>query len=125
MTALHHASEGGHSAVVELLLNKKADIEMPGNDGKSPLVSAAATGAVHVVELLLRRNASLRSRGAGEVTALHWAAFNGCIDVVDLLLQKKAAVNAVNIDGRTAPSSCSDGRVISGRRIVVAQECCH
>ena len=56
-TPLPWAAEGGHEAVVKLLLEKGAELETKDNDGWTPLSWAAEKGHEAVVKLLLEKGA--------------------------------------------------------------------
>jgi ankyrin repeat protein len=102
MAALHHACEGGHTGVAELLLNGRANIEASGAHRMTPLICAAATGKLPTTQFLIKRRASVRSTDEHGMNALHWAAFNGHTEIVDLLLQKRVSIRSTNEQGRTA-----------------------
>jgi len=51
-TALHDAVARGHLAVVKVLLNAKARIDVEGHDGKLPIDLARAAGNAEIVKLL-------------------------------------------------------------------------
>ncbi|KAI0295462.1 ankyrin repeat-containing domain protein, partial [Russula brevipes] len=75
----------GHLQVMELLLERGADVDMQTISG--PLLHIALChGEVKVVRLLLRHNADVHARGTWDWTALHWASGNGRWSVVKLLL---------------------------------------
>lgn len=57
MTALHIASEHGHEAVVQLLLDKGAELEAKDDNGWTALHFAAEEGHEAIVQLLLDRGA--------------------------------------------------------------------
>jgi ankyrin repeat protein len=96
-TALQAAAEGGHLAVVERLLQEKADINAAAgrSNGRTALQAAAGGGHLAVVERLLQGKADVNAT-AGESgrTALQAAAEGGHLAVVEQLLQEKADVNA-------------------------------
>jgi hypothetical protein len=102
-TGLHLASENGHEAVVKLLLETKADVNVQDNDGGTALYLAARHGHEAVVKLLLEAKAdvNVQDNYVG-VTALHRAALNGHEAVVKLLLEAKTDVNVRNDYGMTA-----------------------
>lgn len=90
-TALIVASNNGHVAVVNFLVDTGAHLELPDNNGKGPLHRAAQAGRVAVVEALLAAGADRESRTYVGETPLLLAAINGRLDVVRVLL--RAEVN--------------------------------
>lgn len=61
-TALTLACAGGHEELVELLLNRGADIEHRDKKGFTPLILAATAGHEKVVEILLNHNADIEAQ---------------------------------------------------------------
>lgn len=55
------ATLSGHIGIVELLLEKAADINLPNNEGWTPLIVAAGTGRLDLVELLVAKGAKVDS----------------------------------------------------------------
>jgi ankyrin repeat protein len=53
--ALHYAADYGQVEVVQLLLEKKANIDLPDKFGITPLLTAIYEGHVEVVDLLLKK----------------------------------------------------------------------
>jgi hypothetical protein len=95
-TALMEAAANGRVEVVQLLLNKGADIEA---QGSAALVFAVEKGHVGVVKLLLDKGANVHvterdSRGA-TTPLIVVAARNGHVGVVAALLDKCVDINAV------------------------------
>ena len=84
-TPLWIAALKGHKDVVNLLLNKGAEIDKRDDYGKTPL-HVAAWGHLHVVELFLDRGAQHDSRNRGGRAPLHMAAEGGHKDVVKVFL---------------------------------------
>ena len=62
-TALHHASQSGRTAIVELLLSNGADIHTRNFYGETPLHSAVWGGNLEVVKLLVEAGSDLDARG--------------------------------------------------------------
>jgi hypothetical protein len=91
-SALAHAAGQGHAEVVELLLERGADIE--GGGGLSPLACAARKGRDEIVRLLVGRGADIEGDTGGPGTALFQASAEGHPSTVGLLLEFGAAVNA-------------------------------
>jgi hypothetical protein len=89
-TPLSWAARNGHEEVVELLLEKGAELE---SYGRTPLSWAAWNGHEAVVE-----GAELESYSR---TPLSWAARNGHKAVVELLLEKGAELETKDTYGLT------------------------
>ena len=81
---LTEAAIGGHTAVVQLLLNRGASAS------DAALTVASQTGHLEVVKLLLRHRGSAKQASGDEPNALHMAARFGHVEVAELLLAKGA-----------------------------------
>ncbi|KAL8802033.1 MAG: hypothetical protein Q9200_006727 [Gallowayella weberi] len=114
--SLKSAAKGGHLAVVERLLQEKADVNAAAgyDGGRTALQAAAGGGHLAVVERLLQEKADVNA-GAADYdgrTALQAAAGGGHLAVVERLLQEKADVNAAAAGydgGRTALQAAAGG----------------
>jgi len=103
-TSLITAVENGDTEVVQLLLDKGADIETENYDGSTALIWAAANGHTEVVKLLLDKGANIQARNVHGHTALVMAAAYDRTEVVQLLLDNGADIEAEGFDGQTALS---------------------
>ena len=97
--ALMHAATLGHTAIVLMLLEASASVDLLCNKGRTALMWAARNGHTAVVLALLQASASvdLLCNGpagfSGGCTALMWAARNGHTAVVLALLQASSSVD--------------------------------
>ena len=82
---LYYASDIGLEAVVQMLLEHKAGVNVQDRYGRTALYRAAGNGHEAVVKLLLEAKADVNVQGGNVQTALHWAAVNGREAVVKLL----------------------------------------
>ena len=100
-TALH--GNLNHTDVVQLLIDKGADINVMSNNAflATPLQSAIAMGWTDAAKLLIARNANVNCRGEGGGSPLHEAAGNGQIELAKLLLDHGANLNAKDDHGKT------------------------
>ncbi|KAI9782990.1 MAG: hypothetical protein M1816_001650 [Peltula sp. TS41687] len=107
-TPLLWAAEGGHEAVVKLLVERDdVDADSRDNDGWTPLSWAARRGHEAVVQLLVERDdVDADSKDNGR-TPLSWAAEEGHEAVVKLLVERDDVdADSKNNDGGT-PLSCA------------------
>ncbi len=101
-TALHDAAWAGDLKMAELLLDARADPNLPHLEGGStPLHYAVITNHPEFVELLLGRGARLKTMSASGATALHLAANRGFTSIVEMLLAKGFEVDASDAKGST------------------------
>ncbi|APR98328.1 ankyrin repeat domain-containing protein [Wolbachia endosymbiont of Folsomia candida] len=97
-TLLHLTAMNGHTKLVDLLLDKGANVNAVENKHRcTPLHLAAMNGHTEVVEFLLGKKADVNKvDDKYRWTPLHWAARNGHIKIAELLLDKGANVNAAD-----------------------------
>jgi len=98
-TALGLAAVRRHQAIVELLLDNGADINLPDKNGHTALYMTAVAGTKSMAELLIQRGAQLNIRNKAGVTPLHIAAYNGYKDIVELLVENGDDINIKDNNG--------------------------
>ena len=92
--ALMWAANNGHTQVVKLLLERRADVNVKKIDtGVTALMMASHEGHTEVVKLLLDKGADVNVKDTDGVTALWMASQKGHTEVVKLLLAQGADVN--------------------------------
>jgi succinate dehydrogenase flavin-adding protein (antitoxin of CptAB toxin-antitoxin module) len=101
MTGLHLAVHFGVEGIVQLLLDRGADVKAATEDGRTPLHWASARGHLEVALLLLDRGADVKAADEDGRTPLHWASARGPLEVVQLLLDRGADVKAATKVGWT------------------------
>jgi ankyrin repeat protein len=104
-TALHVAAHQGTTAVVQLLLDAGAHVDVADCDGRA-LYRAARRGHTAVVHLLLDAHADVNGRHY-PTTPLHGAATRGYTQIVQLLL--------------AAPQLATDHMIFAGRDAAAAR----
>jgi len=100
-TLLYEASFRGHSQMVEMLLDRGADVNARTNEGATSLYVAAQNGHLETVRILLANGADIET-GFKSRTPLHIAAQNGHPQVVQLLIENGADISAKTRDAHTA-----------------------
>jgi ankyrin repeat protein len=94
MTALHHAVQGGHSELAELLLDRGSDISAVDAWSQTPLHIAAYEGNPALVALLLARGADVTARDMRGRTPLYLAVnWGDNVEAVEQLIAAGADVN--------------------------------
>ncbi|KAF3918221.1 Ankyrin-1 [Dactylellina cionopaga] len=103
-TPLMLAVQGGHEAVVKLLVDKGADLEaMDKYKRRTPLCLAAKGGDEIMVKLLIDKGADLKARDIYRRTPLWLAAEEGHGVIVQLLVDKGADLEAKDKYKRRTP----------------------
>jgi ankyrin repeat protein len=105
------ASDGGHLAVVRLLLSSGADVNAVDKDGLSPLLVASERGHLAVVRVLLSSGADVNAVNRWNCSSLLLAIEKRRdVAIVRLLLSSGADVNAVDIESRSSLMHAIEGR---------------
>jgi ankyrin repeat protein len=123
-TPLMRAAKGGDVAALKLLLEYKANVDLPNEEGVTPLMVAAGMGhganptrgryktdadGAECAKLLLDAGANINGRARGQLTALHSAAMQGWDDTLKLLVARGAELEAPDARGLT-PIDYAAGR---------------
>jgi ankyrin repeat protein len=93
-TALYWASELGHDKILQMLVDRGADINAQGGYYGSALQAASAQGHDKIVQMLLDRGADVNAQDGEYDNALQVASYGGHEKVVQMLLDRGADVNA-------------------------------
>lgn len=101
LTALHIACAKGHSPIVSLLLQNKANIDDTFICGYTSLHLACLNGNTEIVEMLLNYNGAVDKAGNNGKTPLILACGFKYFKIVKLLLHFNASVNQSDNLGRT------------------------
>jgi ankyrin repeat protein len=96
------AASLSHVKVVQMLVDKGADVNQANTDGDTPLKIAAQQGHLEVVGFLVDKGANVNYADKDGVTPLKISAQKGHVGVVNLLLDKGAEVNHADVDGVTS-----------------------
>jgi uncharacterized protein len=125
-TPFVRAALAGDVEVMRLLLEHKADPNIPTLAGVTALMSAAGIGWVprqtyteskesilEAVRLCIENGSDVNAANSKGFTALHGAAYRGLDDVVALLVRKGARLDAKDSEGRT-PSVLAEGAYLAG-----------
>lgn len=87
-TALWLASNGGHTAVVQLLLEKgNANVNKAGQKGSTPLCTAAMQDHAPVARVLLEDKADPHQADSDGMTPLCYAAARGHLEIAKALIE--------------------------------------
>ena len=116
---LHIACKNGHTDAVRLLLDGGAEVDLPAQDGVTPLVIACMNGHVEVTRLLLEKGAAVDQAMEDGRTPLFIACDKGHVEAARLLVAKGAEVDRAMNDGRTPLyAACGNGHVGAARLLL-------
>ena len=112
-TALTIAAAGGHNELVQLLIDRKADIEHKDKKGQTPLLLASYQGHSSTVRILLDSGADIEAQSdRTKDTALAVACSAGRQQVVEILVARNANLEHRNLSDYTPLSlAASAGHV--------------
>ncbi len=99
---LHFAAFGGDLDILRTLLPFFSSVDLPDENGWTPLFYAVQDGQVEAVGLLLEHGASSRYRADDRSTPLHHAGSSGVSGVLREMLEQEVDVDLVDGDGNTA-----------------------
>jgi ankyrin repeat protein/truncated hemoglobin YjbI len=106
LTALHYAVRGGKLPLIQLLLDRSAEVDALDDDGLTPLIHLSKTRSksdpIPVMEVLTRSGANLDVRDESGSTLLMHFAKTGRAEATKWLLARGADRNARNRNGKSA-----------------------
>ena len=95
-TSLHYAASGGHTAIIQLLLDESAYIDAESPNGTTPLMMAARYGNEKAVQLLITEGADLNLKNQLGLTALDFAVQGRRPEAIKLLQSVSSASEGAN-----------------------------
>ncbi|MDG7057356.1 MAG: ankyrin repeat domain-containing protein [Wolbachia endosymbiont of Penenirmus auritus] len=98
-TLLHWAVSNSYIEIVNVLIERGAEVNAVNNDGWTPLHPAAEIGNTEIVNALVKHGASVDAIGCNGWTPLHLAASDGYKETVKVLIEKGANVNKEDVAG--------------------------
>ncbi|CAI7652798.1 unnamed protein product [Penicillium crustosum] len=101
------ASQGGFLDIVQLLIQRGADIGASDSCGETPLYIACENGRIEVVRLLLDKGADVHHHNQFGWTPVNTASDEGFSDIVLLLVERGADINFPNQAGEAPLYSAS------------------
>ena len=109
---LHTACVSGNLRIVNMLLEKSAQVNARTESGFTPLHLASYHGHSDVIYLLLVHNADLGVKYSNGCTALHWASKKGHLEAARALVSAGSSVKSTDKLGMT-PLHCAslDGHI--------------
>ena len=101
-TALMESCIQGDMETIELLLDRKANLDIQDKEGNTALMHALRENRANLVSLLADKGANLNLKDRYGSTPVNWASFHNKVDMVMLLTEKGADLLIADDSGRTA-----------------------
>jgi ankyrin repeat protein len=98
-TALHFATINGDIQIVEMLVNRGAEINVKNRYGVTPLHSAVESKKMEIIELLVNEGADVNASNTNGITPMHLALENCSEEIINILLSRVA-------DGKAKRKDC-------------------
>ena len=95
-TSLHYAATGGHTAIIQLLLDQSAYIDAESPNGTTPLMMAARYGNEKAVQLLITEGADWKLKNQLGLTALDFAVQGRRPEAIKLLQSLSSVTDGAN-----------------------------
>jgi ankyrin repeat protein len=109
-TALYWASELGHNKIVQMLLDRDADVNAQGGRYGSALQAASEEGHDKIVQMLLDAGADVNAQSGLYGNALYAASVRGYDSIVQMLLDGGKDVNIRDWEyGRALQAALAEG----------------
>lgn len=93
---IHIACRRGFINIVQILIAKGVDLNIPTYYKESPIHIACQKNYVEIVKILINNNVNLEVKKNGDERPIHIACYYGFVSIVEMLIAKK-----VNLDCRT------------------------
>jgi ankyrin repeat protein len=126
LTTLHLAAMGGKLATVQLLHEKKADMNTTGSPyARTPLLLTMMNRQeqyLEVAKCLIQAGAAVNIKDDNGTTPLHVACKHGHLELVKLLLAKKAIVSIQDDSGNSPLHAASEHGHIEIVKVLVAKK---
>jgi ankyrin repeat protein len=100
-TAAWVAAQNGQEACLELLINRKSDVDQGDSDGASPAFVAALRGHRGILKVLEEAGANLDACAFDGCTPMFMASYEGAADCVEFLIRAGANTALPNRVGST------------------------
>mmetsp|Transcript_59664 Transcript_59664/g.69726 ORF Transcript_59664/g.69726 Transcript_59664/m.69726 type:complete len:917 (-) Transcript_59664:132-2882(-) len=117
VSTLLQAAHRGMGDIVKLVLQSHLTqngmenfIDLPSEEGITPLIGAASEGHVEALKLLIAANANVNASDKDGTTPLMAASARGHQEAVKALIEAKADINVQNEDGHTALMFAYNGK---------------
>lgn len=98
---LYWACLNGHLEVSKLLIEARADVNLPNCMLATPLHAAATCGRVEIMDYLLKKGARLNALDIFNATPLIHAVRSGHLKAVEYLISRKADTAVMTVEGYT------------------------
>ncbi len=130
-TMIQHATETGRTGVIDVLIQRGANVDAPDNNGMTPLMSASLRGFTKMVQFLIEQGANIDAQDKKGLTPLMHAAYHSAKRnevpmmsarkkaTISFLLSKNASLDAEDSASRNAEERAQNGRNKDALRLLV------